>query len=277
MGVLRQLFDFYLNSSIHVALSVCALTWVTWVEFDLDCDLNLLLFVFFASITGYNFVKYFGLAKFHHRSLAKWLRVIQVFSFFCFLALGYFTTKLQVGTIVYIGIFAIVTFLYAIPMLPKRMLLDKQQNLRSISGVKVYVIGLVWSGVTVFMPIINSKYSITIDVVITGVQRFVYVLILMIPFEIRDLQYDSVKLATIPQQIGVKRTKMLGIILLVVFFLMEFLKTTVDAYQVVVLFAVSLITGGVVLGSKIDQREYYSSFWAEGLPLLWLILAYYML
>ena len=53
-------------------------------EFEIDFNISLLWFVFFASITGYNFVKFFGLAKFHHRSLATWLKLIQVISIFSF-------------------------------------------------------------------------------------------------------------------------------------------------------------------------------------------------
>ena len=34
-------------------------------------------------------------------------------------------------------------------------------------------------------------------------QRFLFVVVAILPFEIRDIQYDSLKLSTIPQQIGV--------------------------------------------------------------------------
>ena len=87
MQVLKRLFDFYINSSIHVALAVCGLVWVTLLNFNVGADLDFLYFIFFATVTGYNFVKYFGLAKFHHRSLASWLKYIQIFSFLCFLGL----------------------------------------------------------------------------------------------------------------------------------------------------------------------------------------------
>ena len=110
MRFLKRVLDFYINSSIHVALAVVCLTLITLSKFNILIDNNLLLFVFFATITGYNFVKYFGIAKFHHRRLASWLKAIQIFSFFCFLALGYFTFKLPQKTILYLSLFGIVTF-----------------------------------------------------------------------------------------------------------------------------------------------------------------------
>ena len=78
MKVLQQLFNFYLNASVHVALAVYALTYITLIAFEITYHEAVLYFVFYATITGYNFVKYFGLAKFHHRSLAAWLKAIQI-------------------------------------------------------------------------------------------------------------------------------------------------------------------------------------------------------
>ena len=121
MKGLRQFFDFYINSSIHVALAVVSLSWLTLLEFDFY-DYNILYFIFFSSISGYNFVKYFGLAKFHHRSLANWLKFIQVFSLLCFVLICYYAFKIQTKTLFYIVGVGLITFLYAIPFLPKRFL-----------------------------------------------------------------------------------------------------------------------------------------------------------
>ncbi len=272
MRLLKNVFDFYLNSSIHVALSVYALTWITLMEYQIDYDESILYFNFFATITGYNFVKFFGLAKFHHRSLANWLKVIQVFSLICFLALCYYVFQLQIKTLLWIGAFGLVTFLYAIPFLPKHIIMDKQQNLRSISGLKIYVIALVWSGVTVFLPLLNNDFDIDANVVVTAVQRGLLVIVLMLPFEIRDMKYDSLKLATIPQQIGIKKTKVMGVVLLMVFFFLEYFKDEIRSYNLLALLIITAITLLFVVFSRENQGKYYSAFWVEGIPIVWLIL-----
>jgi len=272
MKVLKRIFDFYINSSIHVALSVFSLAWITLLEFELPYDKNVLFFIFFASITGYNFVKFFGLAKFHHRSLATWLKYIQLFSLVCFLLMCYYVLQLEQTTLVYISVFGVVTFLYAIPFLPKKIFLDEKQNLRSLSGLKVYVIAIVWCGVTVFLPLANADFLMNWDVSITAIQRFVFVLVLMLPFEIRDLQYDSVKLATIPQQIGVKKTKLIGVLLLMVFFFLDYLKDDIQLMNLLVLLAITAITLLSVVLAKKEQSKYYSAFFVEGIPVLWLLL-----
>src|SRR5690606_31046439 len=118
MTFLKQLFNFYINSSILGALSVLSLHLITIWEHQIPSDADVLCFVFFSSITGYNFVKYFGVAKFHHRSLATWLKAIQVFSFFSFLMLCYYTLKLHTASLLWVVGFGLITFLYAIPLLP---------------------------------------------------------------------------------------------------------------------------------------------------------------
>lgn len=272
MKFAKQLFNFYLNSSLHVGLSVYALTWITLIDHHISYNDNILYFNFYATITGYNFVKYFGLAKFHHRGLATWLKSIQLFSLICFVLMCFYALKLNTKTIIYIGGFGLVTFLYAIPFLPKNIFLDKQQNLRSVSGLKIYLIALIWAGVTVYLPLVNSGFLIRYDVILTGIQRFLFVMVLMLPFEIRDLQYDSIKLATIPQKIGINNTKLIGVVLLVVLVVLQFFKNDFGFNDTLTLIAVAFITLIFLISSKKEQSKYYSSFFVEGLPLLWLFL-----
>ncbi|AXO81381.1 hypothetical protein DZC78_13605 [Olleya aquimaris] len=272
MKWLKQFLDFYLNSSIHVAFAVYALSVVTLKRFGVIYDVNVLFFNFFATITGYNFVKYFGIAKWHHRSLAKWLKVIQVFSLLCFLLMCFFTLKLQEETLITIAIFAVITFLYAIPFLPKTWYLDTQQNLRDISGLKVYVIALVWSGVTVVLPLVNNKVAFSETVIITVAQHFVFVMALMLPFEIRDLRYDSIKLATIPQKIGIKRTKVVGFGLVLLFYFLEYFKDNIQSNYLLITFVISLMLAMFIYFSGNNRNKYYASFWVEALPIIWMLL-----
>src|SRR5690606_15236470 len=95
MRVLKNIFDFYINSSIHVAIGVVSLAVVTCLHFGFPLEVELLSFIFFGTISGYNFVKYARIARLHHRSLARNLRWIQIFSFFCLIALGYFATLID--------------------------------------------------------------------------------------------------------------------------------------------------------------------------------------
>ncbi len=248
------------------------MTWITLVQFDLPYSKNVLYFIFFASISGYNFVKYFGLAKFHHRSLANWLKIIQVFSAIAFLLMGYYFFQLNSNVWILIVVLGLITFLYAIPLIPKKYLFDDQQNLREVGGAKVYIIALVWSLVTVLIPVLNTYVEISADVFITVLQRFCFVIVLMLPFEIRDLKYDSLKLATIPQKIGTKKTKIIGLLLLLVFLFLEFLKVKNDYSSIISTLIITLLTLMLLVLSSEKQSKYYSAFLVEAIPIVWLLI-----
>ena len=100
MKFLKQLFDFYINASIHVALAVYALVRITELYFNLSYNESLDYFIFYGTISGYNFIKYAGVAKLHHRSLTNQLKSIQVFSLFCFLAMCYYAWQLPLKTLI---------------------------------------------------------------------------------------------------------------------------------------------------------------------------------
>jgi hypothetical protein len=158
------------------------------------------------------------------------------------------------------------------PFFSKNLFVNSRQNLRSIGGLKVYIIALSWMGVTVFLPLINNNFLVNADVILLALQRFLFVIVLMLPFDIRDLQYDSLKLGTIPQKIGIKKTKSLGVLVLMLMLVLEFYKVEAQPVQSIILLIVIGVTSLFLVRSEKNQRSYYSAFWVEGIPILWLIL-----
>ncbi|WP_391594774.1 hypothetical protein [Winogradskyella sp.] len=182
----------------------------------------------------------------------------------------YFALMLNTSTLFMVSLLGLITFLYAIPLIPKNYIVDKQQNLRQIGGIKVYVIALVWMAATVLVPLINEEKIINLDIIITALQRFLFVIVLMIPFEIRDLNYDSLKLATLPQTTGIKGAKIIGILILMLFFILEYFKDEVTALSVLSTLIITFITLLFLIISKKNNHKYYTSFWVESLPIIWL-------
>lgn len=272
MNLLKRSFDFYLNSSIHVAIAVVCLTWITYLEFNLQPNNRVLVFTFFATVTGYNFVKYFGVAKFNFRSLSVWLKQIQIFSLFSFMAMLFFAAQIQYQALSIIVVLGAITFLYAIPFFPKPIIPKKAKNLRAISGLKIYIIAVVWAITVVVFPLVNENHKLDTMVYLILLQRFLFVIIIMLPFEIRDMKNDSLKLLTIPQQIGVFNTKLIGVLMLVVCVLLEYLKNRLLTTTGFVFVLIHIITLGFLVVSSVNQKKYYSAFWVEALPIFWLVL-----
>src|SRR5690606_34927925 len=104
---------------------------------------------------------------------------------------------------------------------------------------------------------------------IEGAQRFVLVLLLMIPFEIRDLEYDDPELKTLPQRYGYVNTKIMGGFGALLFFFLTFLKPEVSYLDFIGKGAMFLAIFLVIYLTKKKQSRYFSSFWVEALPIFW--------
>lgn len=262
--IFKKILDFYIKSSLHVALAVVAFSMVTYLSFHIPINNYVLLFIFFSTITGYNFIKYSGLTLFHYRSLSKKMRGISILSLFSMVGLIitlFYQSKEVIIVSAMLGIF---TLLYALPIS------EKHKNLRGVPGLKIYIIAFVVAGVTVVLPLLETDNFPAQDHIIDFLQRSIIAVVLILPFEIRDMDKDTIQLSTIPQKIGVRRTKLLGYILICFFFLIEFLKRDVYLEYLISLGFLGIIAMIFLRKSSIKQGEYYSSFWVEAAPWFWL-------
>ena len=85
------------------------------------------------------------------------------------------------------------------------------------------------------------------------------------------MQLDFKNLKTLPQKIGIKKTKKVGFVLLLFSLTMEFLITTSLSNKNIYLL-ISFILLLFLMRSSQNQSKFYSSFWVESLPILWWIL-----
>ncbi len=260
---IQSLFDFYLKSSIHVALSVYALVRMTQYMFAIPYDESIAFFAFFGTIVGYNFVKYDALARAKKRMMRNELKLIAFLSFISFLAVGFYFFQLELVTQIVAVAVLILTLLYTLPFFPNR------RNARNWAGVKIYIVALCWVGVTLMLPLVNAHHALGQDFFIKCVQRFILVFDLILVFEIIDLNNDDPHLKTVPQQIGVKRTKLLGLLLLIPFYFLEFFKINFVEKQVLINLILVVMLSLFLVFSNENRSKYYSSFWVESIPILW--------
>ncbi len=263
MRWLKRIFDFYLDASIHVALAVFSLVEVTCLTFNISSDSHFSWFLFFGTIASYNFIKYGVEAEKYFKVANRYHKSIQ---FFSFIALGFaIYHSYFLKTSVWLGIFSLVFFtgLYAIPVLPKA------KNLRSLGGLKIFIVALVWAGATVILPSLTTSNVISWDIWIETLQRFLFVLILIVPFEVRDLEYDHKDLKTLPQRYGVARTKIIGSFLVLPFFFSTFMKDEIPVFDVIGKGILFLLLGILMFKTRRNRSKYFASFWVEGIPIFW--------
>lgn len=110
--------------------------------------------------------------------------------------------------IAYTLFFSVICYWYTIPIFGKK--------LREIPGVKIIVTAITWSYACAFFPLINEGISFG-QTGLFSLVLFIYLVAVILPFDIRDVHTDDLKQSTVPQIIGVVPTKLFGAMLLVVF------------------------------------------------------------
>lgn len=264
MKWLRKIFDFYLDASVHVAIAVVSLVGCTAIILRVNPDLHLVYFLFFGTICCYNFIKYGVEARKYILVTNTYHRYIQFFSFTAAGIAAYHAFFLSTEAWLVLSALGFLIGLYALPVLPQA------RNLRKLGILKIMMVGFVWGGSTVILPVISSGSDLPWDVHVEAFQRLLMVLVLMLPFEIRDLEYDQPSLGTIPQRIGVKATRLTGILAATVFFLATYLKDHLLIAEIVGKGLLSLMLLVILLITRQRQSRYFASFWVESVPLIWL-------
>lgn len=175
----------------------------------------------------------------------------------------------------------LVALAYAIRVVPSSF---GRQALRDLPGAKLYLIGLVWTMVTVGMPALEGR-TLGRDlpaIVLMAAERFAFITALAIPFDIRDLVYDHPRQRTLAQRFGVRRARNLSMVWLVPFGVSVFLNFRMGIYGPAAALAllVSALISLVVLfhtvksegGEHHARSEWYYSVCVDGLIVLqWLL------
>ncbi|AOW20284.1 UbiA prenyltransferase family protein [Urechidicola croceus] len=268
MRLLKCFFNFYIYSNIHVALCVFCLVKITLLEYDLYENLTG-LFSLFSTIVSYNFIRFYRILDIENW-FTNWLnsnrKTLYTLTFISAIISGFLFLKLRFEAILWLIPFIGFTLFYAIPLPFKKI------PLRKFGGVKLFLIAISWAGITVLFPLVENGIEIKLSEWLTFFQRFFFVILITIPFDIRDVHIDSKSLKTLPQTIGIKNSKIIGILFALLLFFTELVKTSTKYNSLTILFIVCVVSVVLLLNSKESQSKYYASFWVESIPILWFLL-----
>ena len=268
MGLLtnkiKLLFDYYINSSLHV--SFCVICYIITINLINQIHVNWqdITFVFFTTFFSYNFIKF----KEYFISINK--PVSPLLKFFFFKALIslvislYLFFNLSTSKQIFVIIISIATVLYTVPLI-------SNYTLRSNPILKILTVAFCWTMIIVVFPF--SEVLDFINLVYYSFLIFCLVIAQMIPFEIRDIIKDKDLIKTIIHDYGIKYSKNIGyciltLAMLITMILYCFLENFVFKNSTLI---VILITAILLSLSSEKQNKYYSSFIVESVPIYWLI------
>lgn len=211
-SLIRKVIDLFLYSNVYIAAAAVALTWQTQLilfgEFELD---TLSVLVFFATMFIYASHRLIGLfsvkkflkeGRFHIINTYK--NHIWIYTGIAVIGLIYAFFQVSFRVQLALVLPGLISLGYVIPFLGFKK--NRKLRLRDLNWIKIFLIAIVWAYVTVILPIIEIR-SVSWSDVLIFVERAVFIFMITLPFDIRDLkvdQYNNVK--TIPAVYGIPFT-----------------------------------------------------------------------
>ncbi len=159
---------------------------------------------------------------------------------------------------------AAVAMLYPLPWIMK----NKGGGLRSVPGLKLFIISFVWAFSTGFLPAIWNGHN--------GwhwlLERFFWTMALTIPFDVRDIKLDAESIKTLPHVIGPRNSIYLAHASLWMSFSILVMMFGMPVFSTFILF---LFFAMIIIIARADLGDLYYSFLIEGLP--WFLLGLVLL
>jgi 4-hydroxybenzoate polyprenyltransferase len=255
-----------IQSDIYITLAAVALTWETQVQLGLEPYWNAyLFFIFFAVLFEYSFHRLFSVLanrmtkEFHDedqiRRIQKKIQFMVGFS-----GVGLFCSAFFVNTeVLFIFIpIALLTLLYSFLIFGNK---KRVSGLRKVPFLKNFLIAIVWSTATVFLPVFQSSEKFSkFEVFVLILERFFFIFALSIPFDIRDMQADKQSgLRTVPILLNTQRATNISYLSLATFLMISVFHYPVhQEWFLVIAFGISAISTSLFIHSKsLKNRNYY--------------------
>ena len=248
MRILRSIFDFYIQSSLHVGLAVLALAHCTLLQLHLPQPPHFFATVFWGTVLGYNVLKYAELVYLGKAKSAWYMAIVlcTALAALCFAIELYQLTHLQQFLLLSAGLWVL-----------------SYPFLRRYGWLKLFFVSAAVTYITVFIP--GWTKSNNTELLLQLMQRFFLLSSLLIPFEIWDSANDPLSLYTLPQRLGIPKTKILGYGLLIPFLILIAWQSNRQGSSLVV----ALLTALSIYFTTVKRSMYYTSFWVESVPIVW--------
>ena len=273
MSLFKHCLRQYIEHHIHVSLALISLVFLTYKYASLPIDWNYMGFAFFGTIVAYTYIKNVpaqvslksGVFLVLQRS-PWWVHAMGIISVF-------FAVTLRVSQQLGLIIFMILSLAYILPI-PFKI-----APFRDYGAIKIIIVALVWSGISVLLPLL-PLHHIYWEIVLLYLAQTLWIIVLTIPFEIRDSGKDVLRHPTWPQKLGLWRTKILGTVLLMICAVIHFnlsVGLEIESEQSITfwgssfLFTLALTWLGLLV-AETKQSYRYSAFWIEAIPIVWLLM-----
>lgn len=272
--ILKDAVNLLIYGGLFIGLCAACITALTF-ELSGQAFENLpyILLVGVATAALYSIHRIIGLQKTAHlvtterfAIIRKYQSDIRIYTV-CWLILSAWLTIqfLSIPFILWIIPGGIIAFAYVIPFLPGG------RRIRDLGWGKILMISWSWSWLTAVIPLGFITHSSIQMIIIHGLERMFFIMILAIPFEIRDFKIDqSLGLITMPAKLGPIRTYRLTWLLVILTILLSFVASFHyfnPAYGLAMSLACLLMVPLMKFSYKIDDDFFFVGL-IDGLMIL---------
>ncbi len=283
-----RILRFLIQSNIYISVAAVALTVATQIQIGINPQWHPYLFlIFFSTLFEYNLHRFItilttpeALNSPKHswvKANRKGFNILVTVSIIGFI-FSVMEAKLEV--LLSLAPIALLTLFYSTPITTKAKGIFR---LRQFPYLKIFIIAFVWSSVTVILPVIHTNIKLnTLPVLTIIVERFLFILAITIPFDIRDMEADSLSgVKTIPLKLGVKSAQYVAWLSLTLFVIIALVHYSITKQHFILLaFILSyLSTLYFLISKKIQSIPLYYYGILDGTMLLQgiLVLCFYLI
>jgi 4-hydroxybenzoate polyprenyltransferase len=278
VGKAKRILEAFVYTNVWVAIAVASLSALTMVVFH-QFDFSLIAFTFFATLLMYAYARKFespGRLSEATSKLTQWADanplLFWVSAIIGLLGTLFFARFLHANTWIWVAGCAALSAIY-----PLQFIGNGAGGLRHVAGLKLLVISAVWAIVTVILPAAQTGATLSFEISWLAMQRFLFVMAITIPFDIRDLRIDSPSINTLPYLLGIKRARFIAHFSIflaevgaVFMYLTDFFSAGIMAGHLIAFELTSLL----IYRSSPKRPDLFFSFWVEGTSVLLFLLVF---
>jgi hypothetical protein len=239
----------------------------------LQVNFHLIAFVFFATLCSYNFHYLLGhfsggrkvsLAALYNKYTALLVLMAGGIGVLLFFA----SAHIRFQNVVFAFL---LTFLYSLPLLPAKQLAFA----RKAGFVKTMLLAFTWMFVTAYLPLSQANIAFTTAGLLIMVKRFLFMLMLCILFDNRDVKVDKIHgLSSLATDLSPAAMQWLIFIIFSMLFVINFLlgHNGISAKQVAALQLAACINVVIYFLSRKKQGYFFYYFVVDGMMVLMTLL-----
>jgi 4-hydroxybenzoate polyprenyltransferase len=252
---------YYLDNYIHLSICTAALTGFSYYALSISI---LWQYVYFVGVGTFLIYNYHQVFKFSMAEWKAWVVSKSVLLPSLLIASSMYLIYEQISKIyVPLSLALMGCLLYFVPLLNKRT-----KTFRELTWIKIFIIGYVFSLITMVIPAMSAAYS-WVEILLLGITRMLFISVLSLAFDIGDMLTDEdTNTTTLPNKIGVKNAKWIGALII-------FMASVVEIYlanafviefpALMIMMITYFLSWIVLLKSSNSRSKYFYLFVADGL------------